>query len=75
MDKFMIAISEMGTVEFLGLASVCKVKLYKDSDEKEPREFTDIFEDVLAAYKNSNRKMRRLFLKLARGGKKDAAST
>ena len=75
MDKFMIAISEMGTVEFLGLAYVCKVKLYKDDEEKEPREFTDIFEDVLAAYKNSNRKMRRLFLKLARGGKKDAAST
>ena len=75
MDKFMIAISEMGTVEFLGLAYVCKVKLYKDDEEKEPREFTDIFEDVLAAYKNSNRKMRRLFLKLARGGKKDAART
>ena len=71
----MIAISEMGTVEFLGLAYVCKVKLYKDDEEKEPREFTDIFEDVLAAYKNSNRKMRRLFLKLARGGKKDAART
>ena len=28
-------------------AIISKVKLYKDDEEKEPREFTDIFEDVL----------------------------
>lgn len=47
---------------FLGVARVLKVELMVDKDT--PRDFGDVFEDIIVNYENSNRKRRRELLKI-----------
>lgn len=72
--KFMGEIAEIKYPEiFLGVAKVLKVKIYKEDLEevgvdsakaKTPRNFTDIFADVMFAYDRSGRKFKRELLKI-----------
>lgn len=67
----MEAISKIKNPEiFLGVATVCKVKVYnvvKDENEKEKVEaknFLDIFEETMENFNNMDRKKKRELLKI-----------
>ena len=55
--KFMLEISHIKDPElFLGVARLLKVNLFDDN--KEPRDFTDLFADIMNAYAACSRKKR-----------------
>ena len=60
-ERLMGIIPTLSAVEFVGLAHLLKVPLLKD---KEVREFTDVLEDVMRAYEQTNRKRRREIMQL-----------
>ena len=79
-------ISKMEPLDFVGLAKLLGVQVVEPNDNTEdekkfkPRNFSDVFADVMAKYNGLNRSRKREILKLikksnaARGGK-DYAST
>lgn len=79
-------ISKMEPLDFVGLAKLLGVQVVEPNDNTEdekkfkPRNFSDVFADVMAKYDGLNRSRKREILKLvkksnaARGGK-DYAST
>ena len=75
MEKFLIQLSKLEPVEFIGVAHLCGVRLLQE-DNKTPRDFADILRDVLNKYETLNRKKRRELEKalaqsnsIKRGGK------
>ena len=70
-DKFITTITNLEPIEFIGLARVLKVKLFTEGDELKPRDFSDVFSDVLEAFSKCGRTRRREILKLT----KDATKT
>ena len=70
-DNFINTIAKLEPVEFMGLARVLKVPLFTGEDEtREPRDFTDVFEDVLKNFSKCERVRRREILKLVKGAVK-----
>ena len=79
-------ISKMEPLDFVGLAKLLGVQVVEPNDNTEdekkfkPRNFSDVFADVMAKYNGLNRSRKREILKLikksnaARGGK-DYAGT
>ena len=79
-------ISKMEPLDFVGFAKLLGVQVVEPNDNAEdekkfkPRNFSDVFADVMAKYNGLNRSRKREILKLikksnaARGGK-DYAST
>mgnify|MGYP000919816192 FL=1 len=75
MEKFLIQLSKLEPVEFIGVAHLCGARLLQE-DNKTPRDFADILRDVLNKYQTLNRKKRRELEKaltqsnsIKRGGK------
>ena len=75
MEKFLIQLSKLEPVEFIGVAHLCGARLLQE-DNKTPRDFADILRDVLNKYQILNRKKRRELEKvlaqtnsIKRGGK------
>ena len=58
MEKFLIQLSKLEPMEFIGVAHLCGAKLLKE-DNKTPRDFADILKDILDKYEILNRKKRR----------------
>ena len=70
-DSFINIISKLQPVEFMGLARVLKVPLFTGEGEaREPRDFTDVFSDVLESFSKSGRARRREILKLIKNAAK-----
>lgn len=70
-DNFINIISKLQPVEFMGLARVLKVPLFTGEGEaREPRDFTDVFSDVLESFSKSGRARRREILKLIKNAAK-----
>lgn len=70
-DSFINTIAKLEPVEFMGLARVLKVPLFTDEGEaREPRDFTDVFGDVLESFSKCGRVRRREILKLVKGAVK-----
>ncbi len=70
-DNFINTIAKLEPVEFMGLARVLKVPLFTGGgDTREPRDFTDVFEDVLENFSKCKRVRRREILKLVKGAVK-----
>lgn len=70
-DNFINIISKLQPVEFMGLARVLKVPLFTGEGEaREPRDFTDVFSDVLESFSKSGRARRREVLKLIKNAAK-----
>ena len=73
-EQLINLIPKLEAVEFMGLARVLKVKLIEEKDmsaEKmedkyQPREFTDVFSDMLANYNDLNRARKREILRLVK---------
>lgn len=58
MEKFLIQLSKLEPVEFIGVAHLCGARLLQE-DNKTPRDFADILRDILNKYETLNRKKRR----------------
>lgn len=58
MEKFLIQLSKLEPVEFIGVAHLCGAHLLQE-DNKTPRDFADILRDILNKYETLNRKKRR----------------
>lgn len=82
MNQFIRYIPLLEPQEFIGLAKLLGVEIVEqstpkyDEDKKvevevNPREFTDVLEDMLENFKKSNRKRRREFMKLLRSATKE----
>lgn len=72
-DSFINTIAKLEPVEFMGLARVLKVPLFTGEGEaREPRDFTDVFEDVLENFSKCARPRRREILKLVKDAAKRA---
>ena len=70
-DSFINTIAKLEPVEFMGLARVLKVPLFTGEGEAhEPRDFTDVFGDVLESFSKCGRVRRREILKLVKGAVK-----
>lgn len=75
MEKFLIQLSKLEPVEFIGVAHLCGARLLQE-DNKTPRDFADILRDILNKYQILSRKKRRELEKalaqtnsIKRGGK------
>lgn len=70
-DSFINTIAKLEPVEFMGLARVLKVPLFTGEGEaREPRDFTDVFSDVLESFSKCGRVRRREILKLVKNASK-----
>lgn len=70
-DSFINTIAKLEPVEFMGLARVLKVPLFTGGGEaREPRDFTDVFGDVLESFSKCGRVRRREILKLVKNASK-----
>lgn len=58
MEKFLLEISKLEPIEFIGVAHLCGAHLLQE-DNKTPRDFADILKDILDKYETLNRKKRR----------------
>ena len=69
-EKLFDLIPKLEPVQFIGLARLLGVKLIdlEKSDEKgaEPRQFTEVLEDVLRAFEKLNRKRQREVFQLVK---------
>lgn len=65
-DKFITLIVKLQPVEFMGLARVLKVHLYANEETREPREFEEVFAEVLERFDKSNRTRRREIIQLVK---------
>ena len=77
-DKFITLIVKLQPVEFMGLARVLKVHLYTDEKTREPRDFEEVFAEVLERFDKSNRARRREIIQLVKAalkGDNDASNS
>ena len=88
-DQFIFLIPKLEAVEFMGLARLLKVQVITEDDPAaenvkdrfKPREFNEVFEDVLRAFNSQNRSRKREILKLMKASiskekvKKNAGNT
>lgn len=88
-EKLFNYIPQLEPVEFAGLARILKVKLLEQTNSTEeegkviltPRVFTDVLEDLLAAFDKCNRKRKKEILALVKAtikaprGEEDASNT
>lgn len=64
LEKFMLEISKLGPMEFLGLAKIFNIDLFEDNEEKNPRKFETVFSEILDKYISLSRRQRRTIMKL-----------
>ena len=66
LEKFMLEISKLEPIEFLGLTKIFNIDLFSDEEEKNPREFEIILSEILDKYISLSRKQRRTIMKLVK---------
>lgn len=66
MTKFLLELGRIGDPSiFLGVARILKVSLF-DEVLREPRQFSDVFDDIMRAYTIAPRKRQRELYKILR---------
>lgn len=63
-EKFMMEISKLEPIEFLGLTKIFNIGLFEDEEGKKVREFEILFSEILDKYISLSRKQRRTIMKL-----------
>lgn len=58
MEKFLMQVSKLEPIEFIGLANLFGADLLEE-DQKTPRDFSDVLRDVISKYKTLDRKKKR----------------
>lgn len=63
-EKFILEISKLESIEFLGLTKIFNIDLFEENEEKTPREFEIILSEILDKYISLSRTQRRTIMKL-----------
>lgn len=63
-EKFMMEISKLEPIEFLGLTKIFNIGLFEDEEGKKVREFEILFSEIIDKYISLSRKQRRTIMKL-----------
>ena len=64
-EKFIQKVIKLDPISFIGIAKILKVQIIeKVEDDLKPRDFTDVFDDVMKNYDAASRKRKREILKL-----------
>ena len=66
-SDFLVNLAQVELYEFLGIAKILKVEVMNGD---EPRNFADVFEEVLKAYSEANRSRRRELLEIVKAATK-----
>lgn len=66
-SDFLVNLAQVELYEFLGIAKILKVEVMNGD---EPRNFADVFEEVLKAYSEANRTRRRELLEIVKAATK-----
>lgn len=64
LEKFMLEISKLDAMEFLGLAKIFNIGLVEDNEEKTARKFETVLSEILDKYITLSRRQRRTIMKL-----------
>ena len=62
--EFMISVSKLEPIEFMGLTKILNIELYEDEEKKKPRNFETVLSEVLDKYISLPRRRRRTVLKI-----------
>lgn len=67
-DQLIKIIPSLDVMDFIGLARILRVELVIKNEEDKiiTRDFTDVLEDTLCAFKNSSREKRREILRIVK---------
>ena len=66
--EFMTELTKLEITEFLGVARILKVKVLKEDET--PRDFVEVFEDIVKGYNEASRDRRRELLKIIKTANK-----
>ena len=50
LEKFIIQLSKLNPIEFMGISKIFNIELYEDEDKKKPRKFEIILSEILDKY-------------------------
>lgn len=64
LEKFMLEVSKLNAIEFLGLAKIFNINLFEDEEGKKARNFEIILSEVLDKYITLSRRQRRSIMKI-----------
>ena len=64
LEKFMLEISKLQPIEFLGLTKIFNISLFEDENNEKARSFEILFSEILDKYISLSRKQRRTIMKL-----------
>lgn len=62
--KFILEVSKLQPIEFMGLTQILCVNLFEDDEKKTPREFETLLSEVLDRYMMLARPQRRSIMKM-----------
>jgi hypothetical protein len=50
LEKFIIQLSKLNPIEFMGISKIFNIELYEDEEKKKPRKFEVILSEILDKY-------------------------
>ena len=63
-EKFILEISKLEHIEFLGLTRVLNVEIFENDEKKTPRVFEIVLSEILDKYITLSRRQRRTIVKM-----------
>lgn len=63
-QNFVLMVSKLEPMEFMGLVRIFNVEIFKDNEEKSPRSFEEIFSDVLDRFITASPLQRKNIMKI-----------
>lgn len=64
LQKFLLEISKLEAIEFLGILKIFNINVCKDDEEKTPKQFEELLSEVIDKYITLSRTQRRNIMKL-----------
>ena len=63
-EKFILEISKLEPIEFLGVAKVFNIDLFEDNEQKTPRKFEIVMSEIIDKFITLSRRQRRTIMKM-----------
>lgn len=63
-QNFVLMVSKLEPMEFMGLVRIFNIEIFKDNEEKSPRSFEEIFSDVLDRFITASPLQRKNIMKI-----------
>lgn len=66
LEKFIIQLSKLNPIEFMGISKIFNIELYEDGDKKKPRKFEVILSEILDKYVSLTPRRRKNMMNLVK---------